>query len=165
MERGDSLFIRAQSEFLSAKPALDEIAGPSNDFEKELSELVVRVHAAATLEADRGMKASLDMVTALKKRNATLAGELAEEAQSHFQHVVERLEAIPVPEDEDLQTFLRQTIEGYRLIAKAHRDYARGTDTLDLASLKAGDAEFRRGFRLVYEAARELATRAQELTE
>jgi len=62
------------------------------------------------------MKASVDMSTALKKRDVNRASELAEEAQSHFQHVVERLDAIPVPEDEDLQTFLRQTIQGYKLM-------------------------------------------------
>lgn len=125
----------------------------------------LRTARALTSEADRGMKASVDMSTALKKRDVNRASELAEEAQSHFQHVVERLDAIPVPEDEDLQTFLRQTIQGYKLIANAHEDFARGTHALDLASVKTGDAEFRRGFRIVNEAARDLATRAQERSE
>ena len=115
---GDRLFRQARSEFLAAQPALQKVVGgPEGGFAEELSKISDRLRAAV-FEVDQGLDANADMVTALKSGNWSRASEFAAKGETDFRQAAQGLEAIPDPEDEDVQKFVRQTTEGYRLTAQ-----------------------------------------------
>jgi hypothetical protein len=161
LERGDRYYLRAQDEFRSARPALERVVGePEGTFAEEASDLSDAVRPA-NLYADRALTANADMIDALERGDWRAAGKKAAEAQALFGRSVSRLEAVPVPTDEDLRTFLRDLIAGRRLMQAAFGDYRRGIAARDLGLLTAGDRKFKDGYRLVTKASEQLTAVAK----
>jgi hypothetical protein len=114
----DELMAQAQAEFARARPALEKVLGvPSEGTIVAEGKRISPALYVAQAEADKALDLLIDSAAAAKHRDFKEAAKLATEAKRHVDKGLSGLEALEPPDYDELQAYLKKTIDGYRLLS------------------------------------------------
>ncbi len=165
LEDGDALVGKAVAEFTKAQPSFRKVVGtPTGGLDAEV-QLLAPVVRGANIEANDAVDLYGDMIPALKQGDLTQAKKLAAEAKRHIDHGLSRLQALPKPENPELQTYVQRMVGAFQLLSIGSAAYLKGLSSLDVDQLRLADAKTKRGFTEVYRASEKLLRYAQTLDQ
>jgi hypothetical protein len=157
MAHGDELMAQAQAEFARARPALEKVLGvPTEGTIVAEGKRISPALYVAQAEADKALDLLMDSAPALKHRDFKEAAKLATEAKRHVDKGLSGLEALEPPDYDELQAYLKKTIDGYRLLSAGVASYVKGIKKLDPKLIREAAQKAEQGLQEVSDATEEL---------